>query len=373
MIPPEEFAEVLWHPAHITALVSRYGADAVLDRATGEGIAPYLAWTAPDAHFLADARTAAVLGEAVRNPAAIAVCDALGSAGIRPLVFKGGAWAHTIYPEPWCRPRTDLDLLVARTDRERAFAGLRDAGLAPSGRIPGTYINHQEAFTRALAPGLTFTVDLHWELSNRPIVAAALPADRLLARAVAAPFAGPHATQPDDVDSLLIACLHPVAHHRDRVLLMWWLDVALLAARMRADRLDLVRTRAIEAGVGGLVAHALGQAARWCHGPGEPGVPALATAFRASLTAGRRLEASMSLLTPPGGLLTDVWNDLRAMPTTRARVALAREHALPPAGFMLASYGTTRRWLLPVLYARRLVGGGARWVWTWLISRRGAA
>lgn len=371
MIPLEEFAEVLWRPAHVDLLVSRHGADTVLARARQEGIAPYLAWHLPASALLADARRAAVLDEEVRRPAMIAACDALGAAGLRPLVFKGGAWAYTTYPEPWCRPRMDLDLLVRRGERARASTALQDAGFAPSGRISGDYVNHQEAFTRSLAPRVTLTVDLHWQISNRPIVAAALPEAALLARALPAPFAGLHAWQADAIDSLLIACLHPVAHHLDRVLLMWWLDVARLAETVRADRLEELRTRAAQAGVAGLVAHALGEARRWCYGT-DPAAPALSAAFRQSLAPAGRSDASLALLNPERGLLTDAWSDLRALPTTRARLALVREHLLPPAAFMYASYGTTRRWLLPVLHARRLVRGSARWLRDWVTSRRAA-
>lgn len=374
MIPQDEFAQVLWHPApatHLEKLVSVYGADEVLARARQEGIAPYLSWRLPGSVLLADTRRAGVLDEALRHPATVAACDALGAAGVRALIFKGGAWAHTVYPEPWCRPRMDLDLLVSREDRARAFAALQAAGFTPSGRIPGDYVNHQEAFTWPLAPGVTFTVDLHWEISNRPVVAAALPPADLLARAQPAPFAGGHACQADDIDGLLIACLHPVAHHRDRARLVWSLDVARLAERLPVDQLDALRARAVQAGVAGLVAHALGEARRWCYGT-DPAVPALALAFRQSLPPAGPPEASMALLSPARGLLADAWSDLRALPTTRARFALAREHLLPPVQFMYASYGTTNRWMLPVLYARRLVGGGARWVWSWAISRRGA-
>jgi hypothetical protein len=373
MIPLTEFAEVLWHPAHVDTLVSRYGASAVLTRARQEGIAPYLAWRLPDSALLSETRREAVLQEALRHPAMVAVCDTLGAAGIRPMVFKGGAWAYTTYPEPWCRPRMDLDLLVSRADRGRAGVALQNAGFDPSGRIPGDYVNHQEAFTRALAPGVTFTVDLHWELSNRPVASAALPEAAVQNHARPAPFAGPHATQAGDLDSVLIACMHPVAHHPDRIILMWWLDVARLAERLPVDRVEALRARAIEAGVAGLVAHGLGEARRFCYRQEDPSVPALSEAFLASLRSAGSSEPSMGLLNPSRTLLTDAWSDVRALPTTRARAALVREHLLPPAAFMHTSYGTTHRWLLPVLYARRLLGGAARWVWNWAVTRRGAA
>jgi hypothetical protein len=371
MIPQEQLAEVLWHPAVFDRLVVIHGADAVLRQTRDEGIAPYLAYRLPESALLADTRRAAVLDEALRHPVMCAVCDALGRAGLAPLILKGGAWAHTTYPKPWCRPRMDLDLLVARRDRARAFDVLRSEGFTPSGRIPGEHVNHQEAFVRTLAPGITFTVDLHWQVFNRSVVATALPQDTLAARSRPAPFAGVYARQADPVDNLILACLHPVVHHVDRMRLVWWLDVALLADALPETELDELRDRASAAGVAGLVAYALAQARRRSAGP-DCRTPAFAPDFQRQLQQAGAHDVSLELLNPNRDQLIDAWEDIRALPTTRARLALAREHLLPPAEFMYASYGTRQRWLLPVLHARRLVTGSVMWVWAWITNRRDA-
>jgi hypothetical protein len=41
-----------------------------------------------------------------------AALDCLRAAGITPILFKGAALAHTVYPDPACRPMGDLDLWV---------------------------------------------------------------------------------------------------------------------------------------------------------------------------------------------------------------------------------------------------------------------
>jgi hypothetical protein len=92
----------------------------------------------------------------------------------------------------------------------------------------------------------------------------------------------------------------------------------------------------------------------------------LSAAFRQALASAGSSEASLALLDPARGLLAEVWTDLRALPTTRARLVLVRENLLPPPAFMYTRYGTRRRWLLPVLYARRLAGGGVRWLRDWM-------
>jgi hypothetical protein len=52
------------------------------------------------------------------------VLEALTDAGIQPVVFKGAALAHTLYPSPACRPMSDLDLWVTHDDMPTAIRAL---------------------------------------------------------------------------------------------------------------------------------------------------------------------------------------------------------------------------------------------------------
>lgn len=54
--------------------------------------------------------------------------DALASAGICPVVFKGAALAHTLYPSAACRPMGDIDLWVTHDEMPAAIAALEDLG-----------------------------------------------------------------------------------------------------------------------------------------------------------------------------------------------------------------------------------------------------
>lgn len=58
---------------------------------------------------------------------------ALAAVGVRPALFKGAALAHTIYPEPACRPMGDIDLWVA--DAQIALAQQTIAALGYQQRI----------------------------------------------------------------------------------------------------------------------------------------------------------------------------------------------------------------------------------------------
>lgn len=52
----------------------------------------------------------------------------LNAAGIIPVLFKGAALAHTVYPDPVCRPMTDLDLWIAPEEMAPAQAALESLG-----------------------------------------------------------------------------------------------------------------------------------------------------------------------------------------------------------------------------------------------------
>ncbi len=54
--------------------------------------------------------------------------QALSDVAVTPVLFKGAALAHTIYPTPACRPMVDLDLWMAATEMARAQSALENCG-----------------------------------------------------------------------------------------------------------------------------------------------------------------------------------------------------------------------------------------------------
>lgn len=59
-----------------------------------------------------------------------AVLAGLAAAGVTPVVFKGAALAHTVYPDPACRSMGDLDLWIPASEMHRAQAVLEAWGYA---------------------------------------------------------------------------------------------------------------------------------------------------------------------------------------------------------------------------------------------------
>jgi hypothetical protein len=366
MIPMADLAAVLRHPDTLDALLDRAGAPVVVAALRREGLAAYVAWLRPDVTVLADDRRRAVLDASVQHAELARVCGGLVPAGITPVIFKGGAWSHTDYPQPWCRPSIDLDLLILPEQREDAFRILLGLGYIRAGRLPGELVNGQEVFERVIVSGMTMAVDLHWQVSNRVRMTRMMPTAQVVARAVPAPFAGDGARRMSDRDGLLIACLHPTAHHPKHASMKWPLDVALIARRLSVDDAEAFRAHVRTLGVSALVAQAL-RHAQMLVVPDT--VPLLREALIDAMAADGAHDGSRAWLDPNRDQLQDAWDDLRALPEWSDRYRLMREHLVPPASFMRAKYPTMPAVALPLLYAHRMTIGSVKWMAYWLRDR----
>lgn len=366
MIPMADLAAVLRTPDNFEALCDRHSVTAVVDALRHEGVAPYAAWLRPDAPALADDRRRAVLDGSVQHSELRRVCTQLANEGITAVIFKGAAWAHTDYPEPWCRPSLDIDLLVSPDDRLRAFEVITRLGYRRAGRLPGEFVNGQEVFERVIVAGTTMAVDLHWHVSNRVWMRRLLPTAELIARSEPAPFAGDRARRVCDEDGMLIACLHPSAHHARHTLMKWSLDVALMARRVSPADVGRVRTRAKSLGVSALVARALSDARTLVDGDA---IPLLQPATIQIIAADGVDDPSRAWLDPHRDQLQDALDDLRALSGWRDRARLLREHLVPPVPFIRAKYGAAPAVVLPLLYAHRVIAGGVMWMFYWTRDR----
>jgi hypothetical protein len=78
--------------------------------------------------------------------------------------------------------------------------------------------------------------------------------------------------------------------------------------------------------------------------------------------AGRRKEVTARYLEPARPHAQVVFDDLRALPTWRARWRTLRAHVLPPAAYMREVYAPDSARPLAWLYAVRAVRGARRWL-----------
>ncbi len=297
------------------------------------------------------------------------VLQALSDAGARPLVLKGGALAHSHYPDAMLRTRGDTDLLIPLHQREAAYRSLEELGYALRPGSAGTLISYQSAWTRTDRRGAFHRLDVHWRINNSQMLARKLGYDELAARAVSLPGIGPHALALAPVDALLLACIHRAGHvnapfvapdaaHPEENRLIWLYDIHLLATGMSAEELDAFAARAAAKQLRGICLEGLLRARERFATPLSPAV-------LEALAAPGPVELSARYLS--GGKIRQMVGDFLALEGWADRLQWLREIAFPSAVHMRRKYpGAAVSWL-PVLYVRR----GLRAVWR-LITARGA-
>lgn len=282
------------------------------------------------------ARTEAA-ADAIRVAACRDLLHGLHHAGLSVLVFKGSALAFSHYPRPDLRPRDDTDLLVEQSQLTVLDTTMRNMGYGKSPASGGRLISHQCLYTRIDSRGIHHNFDVHWRISNRHRYARLFTLTELLERSRPIPAHATHVRCPCPVDALLIAALHR-ASHRGTDRLVWLYDIHRLLAAMTDQELGELEERAATKSLTDECRAAMA-GARDYFGRG--------TAPPAALSRGVRT--------------IDIWlADLKALPSWRARLALLKEHAFPPADYMRRNGGADNRLALPIAYLTRGLRGSLK-------------
>ena len=297
----------------------------------------------------ARARTAE---ELLRGAETRAVVEALAGAGIRPILIKGTPLAYTIYDAPALRPRDDTDLLVADTDVEPARRVLASRGYVTS--VHCSELFSQFDVQRVDALGTRHAFDVHWRISTQPVFAGVLTYDELLRRAAPVPLLGPAALAPCAVDALLLACVHPVMHHRNLERVLWIYDIHLLASGLSTEEFRDFVERVHQKRMAAVCAHQL-QLAQQTFNTRVPAV------VLAALAGTRGSEPSAAYLASQRKWHDELIAGIRGLPTAGARMRMLREVLFPRSRYMFRLYGlagTPFDWLLlPALYLHRNLRG----------------
>jgi len=283
------------------------------------------------------------------------VLAALATAGVRGLVIKGSALAYTVYLHPWLRPRTDTDLLVSYGEVPAAIQALERCGYTRSDALTsGTLVSHQIAFERVDEHDVHHVVDLHWKIVNPQVLADSLLFDDLWAEALPAPALGPTARVPARLASVVLGCIHRLAHHQGHDRLIWLYDLRLLTAGFDDAEWRALGRLACSSRVAGLCLDGLRQARSRLGAH-------LHEDLEATLATAAPAEPSQQYLQGAVRKRDVLLSDLRRLKSWRARLRLLREHAFPPVTFIRQRYGINNPLLTPALYVHRLVTGVYRW------------
>ena len=281
------------------------------------------------------------------------VVDASRRAGVDVLLLKGAALAYTHYREPHLRPFNDVDLLIRAADRDRAASAIESAGYTRAVETDAELWNGQQHFVKTTPSGRVM-VDLHWRIANPIAFAETLVFDEVWARSVAVPALGSHARTLAPADSLVLACLHRVAHHRDRLQLLWLWDIHLIAGRLPEAEFRAFAAAALRARVGAVCARSLALAQE-CFGTPVPEEVMRMLAGAAGEPSAAFVDRSMSPF--------DVARaDLAALGGWRERAGLVREHLFPSTSYMRRRYSGWPAVLLPLAYVHRMIRGAPRWL-----------
>jgi hypothetical protein len=177
------------------------------------------------------------------------VLEALTTQGVVPILFKGAALAHTVYPNPACRAMGDLDLWVTVGEVPRAQAALERLGYVESSKptrpLALQKLMRNEVPMVGTRPGLGL-VELHWSPFGgewlRQVTRVDLAGIR--ARSALVHVAGQPARVMSPEDSLVQLAAHMAVNHN---LASPWLrtlaDVTLLVRKQGVDW-DVVVERA---------------------------------------------------------------------------------------------------------------------------------
>jgi hypothetical protein len=210
--------------------------------------------------------------------------------------------------------------------------------------------------------GVSQIFDVHWKVSTQSLFADLLTHDELIADAVPVPALGATARAAGPLHALLLACVHPVMHHRNLARLIWMYDIHLLASGLTDHDLERFADLAVAKGVGPICAHGL-DLARSRFGTSIPdGI--------ASRLASAGNDALTEYLRPGRRWHHDFLSNLRGLRRWRDRLQFAREVLFPSADYMVASYQLRNRGLflalLPALYLHRNIRG----LWGVLAGRK---
>lgn len=278
--------------------------------------------------------------------------EGLHRAGVPALVFKGAALAYSLYADPAERMRADTDLLTAPEARAAAEAALIAMGWR---RLPGARgeLTSGQASYAISAAG--HTIDLHWRLSDSPLLSRTFEFRELFAHSQPLPKLSPLARGPGLVHALAIACVHlryhavvpyfvdGLAHGGDRRLI-WHCDIRALASQFAERDWAEFAALAGERGVAAPCAEAFA-AAREHVGAAVP-----SNALRKLQEAPRDTAPTRFLRSTRLGR---VWTEAAALAGWRERAQFFEEKLFPDAELMQDRYGAGGPKALPWLYVRR--------------------
>ena len=311
---------------------------------------------------LESAARAAAARELVRRREIAEVLRALHAGGTRPILIKGVALAYTVYDLPSLRPYADVDALVRRDAVESIQRTMGALGYREAVSSGGPLLFGQFQMVKRDQYGIDHAFDFHWKISTQTMFADTLSYDEVDLASEAIPTLGSWARGASSIHALLVACIHPVMHHRNARRTIWAYDVHLLVSRLTSLDLERFADLAIDRRVAAICRRQLALAVER-FGTNIP------DRVFAKLQSQGAPEPSAGYLSPARRWRHELADNVRAHQRWIDRLRVLREVLFPPPRFIVArysSFGRSGYVLLPALYIHRGLAGG----WKVLTGRK---
>lgn len=259
-------------------------------------------------------------------------CNAIG---IEPVFFKGFALAHTVYSNACLRPSVDVDFLIRKTDRKTVVGVLESLGFETFAPYRGD-LHSNEVVCRRETNGVSIEFDCHFEINNRPILARLISYEELRS---AANLQQNGVLLPCNEHSLLLACMHRVAHNNTEDLL-WLSDFAHIADAMNESQRERFVELCREKSASQICEASLRSAAT---NLGRNDLTDLADALREITTDN---EPSAIYLREGRSTTGDAYVRWNSLGSTKQKLLYVGELLFPSRQFLTWKYGPTSRFRL---------------------------
>lgn len=273
--------------------------------------------------------------DALKHRALEELFTAFKHAELGPAVlFKGSALAHTVYPKPWLRPRSDSDIIVEPNQRKLFHEVFTQLGYQRQFAIEGDYVSYQSTYSKALAGQSAMNIDLHWRINNRQILARAFTATELFENGASLGHVISNAHIPSPEDSIIIASLHRLGHHQNEERLTWLYDIHLLVESLTPHHWQKMLSKTASKQLSAITLDAL----KNCHLLFNTDIPS--EHLDALSAQSQSPEPSQIFLQRDLSEWRYFLNDLNAMPNFSEKLGFIRETILPNSSYIREQMGT---------------------------------
>lgn len=287
---------------------------------------------------------------------------AFTDANVPTLLLKGIALCLALYPDPAMRSMNDLDFLIRPSTIATAWNAIERTGLHPKGlwsspqAIPN-YVSQLD-FYPATPQTSPLSVEIHWDLSQRPLLRHQFPLDRWWQQAHTVSWRGHTLQLLAPPAALLHTAVHQIVEHRGELRWRWLLDIDQLIRGQPTYQLTpadwaQIQQDAQQMGVLTAVQAAINLAVTYFGTP----LPAAAQSLLTTAVPPAQRQQISQIAQPNRPQTAKILLNAQTSSGWRQKTAVLRHLLLPAPTYMRQQYQIRHPALLPWFYIRRFARG----------------